>query len=365
MLLLPLPAYPAYNVITTIDGVDYELVYTYDEHRDLWRLGVNSESGDAIMGHRPLFPFVRMRPNAFGSALDGVFALVAPLPSGDAFEALVGGLWSVVYGDPGEIAELESSLADLVGDVNPEPEPEPEPSDWDGEYETLPNLVAGWLPDRGLYKDAEGTQLAGESDGVLGWRDFVQNALLPHGEGDVAFVIGGIATISQNEEGAAVGLYAGLDLSLAGSITEAVVGSVPREGGVEPLSFILAGNDAEEPSLVLMVANVSDGVSLTLIGDVEGFDQDGFIALPETPSFPVSLRVAGANAELVNLSGVLGEQEGYAEPVEGVEVMQVVTMVEGAANIPLTPVLLFSEPLPAEIRTQLLNKLRDDFPAWN
>ena len=118
MLLLPLPAYPAYNVITTIDGVDYELVYTYDEHRDLWRLGVNSESGNVVMGHRPLFPFVQMRPNAFGSALDGVFALIAPLPTDDAYEALTEGLWSVVYGDPSEIAGLADSLADLAGDVD-------------------------------------------------------------------------------------------------------------------------------------------------------------------------------------------------------------------------------------------------------
>lgn len=117
MLLLPLPASPAYNVITTIEGVDYELVYTYDEHRDLWRFGVDSLSGDAVMGHRPLLPFVQMRPNAFASALDGVFALIAPLPTDDAYEALVGGLWSVVYGDPSEIAELADSLADLAGDA--------------------------------------------------------------------------------------------------------------------------------------------------------------------------------------------------------------------------------------------------------
>lgn len=118
MLLLPLPAYPAYNVITTIDGVDYELVYTYDEHRDLWRLGVNSRSGDVVMGHRPLLPFVQMRPNAFASSLEGVFALIAPMHTDDAYEALTGGLWSVVYGDPSEIAELADSLADLAGDAD-------------------------------------------------------------------------------------------------------------------------------------------------------------------------------------------------------------------------------------------------------
>lgn len=117
MLLLPLPASPAYNVITTIDGVDYELVYTYDEHRNLWRFGVDSLSGDPVMGHRPLLPFVQMRPNAFGSTLDGVFALIAPLPTGDAYEALVGGLWSVVYGLPAEVAELADGLADLAGDA--------------------------------------------------------------------------------------------------------------------------------------------------------------------------------------------------------------------------------------------------------
>lgn len=118
MLLLPLPASPAYNVITTIEGVDYELVYTYDEHRDLWRLGVDSLSGDAVMGHRPLLPFVQMRPNAFASVLDGVFALIAPLPTSDAYEALVGGLWSVVYGLPAEITELADGLADPAGDAD-------------------------------------------------------------------------------------------------------------------------------------------------------------------------------------------------------------------------------------------------------
>src|SRR5699024_6250980 len=80
---------------------------------------------DVIMGHRPLFPFVQMRPNAFESTLEGVFALVAPLPTDDAYEALVGGLWSVVYGDPSEIAGLADSLADLAGDVSPEPAPVP------------------------------------------------------------------------------------------------------------------------------------------------------------------------------------------------------------------------------------------------
>lgn len=114
MLLLPLPESPAYSVLTEIEGVEYELVYTYDEHRDLWRLGVNR--GDVVvMGHRPLLPFVQMRPNALASALDGVFALIAPLPTSDAYEALTGGLWSVVYGLPAEIAELADSLADLAG----------------------------------------------------------------------------------------------------------------------------------------------------------------------------------------------------------------------------------------------------------
>ena len=114
MLLLPLPESPAYSVLTEIEGVEYELVYTYDEHRDLWRLGVNR--GDVVvMGHRPLLPFVQMRPNALASTLDGVFALIAPLSTDDAYEALTGGLWGVVYGLPAEIAELADSLADLAG----------------------------------------------------------------------------------------------------------------------------------------------------------------------------------------------------------------------------------------------------------
>ena len=239
-----------------------------------------------------------------------------------------------------------------------------DPTAWDGEYETLPNLVAGWLPDRGLYKDAEGTEPAGEDDTVLGWRDFVQGALLAYAEEGIPLVKGGIATASIQDEITA-SVFAGLDSPLAGSIVEAVFGSVPRENGTYPLSYAMISDDPDDPSLPLIVTHSDGGPSTSFMGGIAGLDDDAPIMLPEPPSQPVSLRVVGSNAELVNLSGVLGEQVGYAEPIVGATMVMVPSWVEGADNMPLAPLLLFSEPLDAETRTQLFNKLKNDFPAWS
>lgn len=270
------------------------------------------------------------------------------------------------------LAEQLSAVAGLYGAVRPlvyrklhATAAGPDPVDWDGDYETLPNLVAGWLPDRGLHNDAEGTETAVEGDAVLGWRDFKQGLQLSMVEGNVAFVVGGVATVMQDGEDDPISMYVGESVTITGSIAEAVVGSVPREGGMEPESLALAFDDPEEPSSVLMVTDSLDGPTMSFMGDAAGLDAEAFIALPTTPSFPVSLRVAGSNAELANLNGVLGEQVGYAEPIVGVTAMMVYAGIKGAVSIPLPPVLLFSEPLPDEIRTQLFNKLKSDFPAWS
>lgn len=117
MYILPNPNAPSYRVSTTIEGGEYTLEYTYDEHRNLWRLGVMLDD-DVVLGHQPLYALNPLYVIPFASELTGAFVCIPITGESYSYEALLELDYAVVYAEGEELDALLALSDDVFESVS-------------------------------------------------------------------------------------------------------------------------------------------------------------------------------------------------------------------------------------------------------